>query len=268
MKKVILGLLCVMTIFGGIGCEKENKSVVLDLEKIKAELKKATSDEFYIFGINEKIDALNVYKNLEDLYESDIEEIFSLDTSNIEQFNVRYDKDTQEFYAVLKANEGKEEVVKNQMNSYLSKQKENYKIEEYQGYLVVVLSRDNDLVLKTIKDTKMPIFGAMVEVTKEQMKETLNLDSDTVSEFLMSMPMMIVQSNTYIIAKPAEGKEEEVQNALNIYMTKLEEQWKTYLPDQYELVKNRKVEKYGDYLIYIVSSNNDLVWNTIKKAVK
>ena len=37
-------------------------------------------------------------------------------------------------------------------------------------------------------------------------------------------------------------------------MTNLEEQWSTYLPDQYELVKNRLEEKYGDYLIYIISN--------------
>ena len=48
-------------------------------------------------------------------------------------------------------------------------------------------------------------------------------------------------------------------------MKKLETQWETYLPDQYELVKNRKEVKIGDYLVYIVSNNNDLVFDTISK---
>lgn len=41
----------------------------------------------------------------------------------------------------------------------------------------------------------------------------------------------------------------------------------TYLPEQYELVKNRLEKEYGDYLIYIVSSNNDLVFETIKQII-
>ena len=107
-----------------------------------------------------------------------------------------------------------------------------------------------------------------MEVTKENVKDTLNIDPASLDEFLMETPMMIVQSNTYIIVRPASGKEQEVKDAINAYMKRLEEQWKTYLPDQYELVKNRKEEKLGDYLIYIVSSDNEKVFNTIKASVK
>ena len=141
-------------------------------------------------------------------------------------------------------------------------------MEEYQGYLVYVVSKDNEKLLKAVKDVKEPIFGAMMEVTKENVKDTLNIDPASLDEFLMETPMMIVQSNTYIIVRPASGKEQEVKDAINAYMKRLEEQWKTYLPDQYELVKNRKEEKLGDYLIYIVSSDNEKVFNTIKASVK
>ena len=47
-------------------------------------------------------------------------------------------------------------------------------------------------------------------------------------------------------------------------MTASENQWEHYIPEQYELVKNRKVEKIGDYLVYIVSTDNNLVFNTIQ----
>ena len=35
-----------------------------------------------------------------------------------------------------------------------------------------------------------------------------------------------------------------------------------------EIVKNRKFEKLGDYLVYIVSEDNDLVYNKIKDLAK
>ena len=49
-------------------------------------------------------------------------------------------------------------------------------------------------------------------------------------------------------------------------MDNLEEQWSTYLPDQYELVENRLEEEYGEYLIYIISNDNELVLKTIKNC--
>ena len=51
-------------------------------------------------------------------------------------------------------------------------------------------------------------------------------------------------------------------------MEKLEQQWQTYLPDQYELVKNRLEKEYGEYLIYIISTDNDLVFKEIKQHKK
>ena len=71
-------------------------------------------------------------------------------------------------------------------------------------------------------------------------------------------------SVTYMIVKPAEGKEEVIKTALDEHMTRLETTYEFYIPGQFELVKNRKVEKIGEYLIYIVSTDNDLVFNTIK----
>ena len=51
-------------------------------------------------------------------------------------------------------------------------------------------------------------------------------------------------------------------------MAELEKQWKNYLPDQYDLVKNRKVEKFGDYLIYIISNDNEAVYKKIESLGK
>ena len=103
-----------------------------------------------------------------------------------------------------------------------------------------------------------------MEVKDEMLSTQFGIEKEMVEEYLIKMPMMITSSNTYIIVKPAEGKEKEVKEKLDTYMVNLEEQWKTYLPDQYELVKNRLFKDYGDYLIYIVSSDNEAVFNEIK----
>jgi len=258
MKKIILGLVCVFTVLLFTGCgEKDN--VKLDLTKISSELDVLTTNEISIPSIY--VEELGVFGTLESIYEYDFEEKFGLNKDLVSEYNVVYNEENKEVLAVFKPVEGKKEEVKTQVNAFMSSI--NAKLEEVNGVLIYVASNDNDKVINEVKNTKTQVFGMMMEVSKDQIKDTLNIESTDVEEFLMKMPMMMVQSNTYIIVKPASGKEETVKNAIEDYMKKLEEQWSTYLPEQYELVKNRKVEKIGNYLVYIVSNNNDLVFNTI-----
>ena len=93
------------------------------------------------------------------------------------------------------------------------------------------------------------------------------VNPDDLDEFLVKNSVM-TQSSSYYILKPKAGKEDKVEEAMEDYMDRLEDQWETYLPDQYELVENRLEEEYGKYLIYIISSDNELVFKTIKKSKK
>ena len=258
MKKIILGLISVSAILLFAGCsEKEN--IKLDLDKISSELDTLTTEEIDIQGIYPE--QFEIYGTLEYVYDFAFQEKLSLNKELVTAYNVNYNDETKELLAIFKPAEGKAEQVKNELNNFMTSI--NAKLEETNGLLIYVNCSDNDAVINKIKQTKTPVFGMLTEVPKSDMKDLLSIEETDVEEFLMKMPTMMVQSDTYIIVKPVDGKEEVVENALNEYMTKLENQWSTYLPEQYELVKNRKVEKIGDYLIYIVSSNNDLVFNTI-----
>ena len=258
MKKIILGLVSVLTVLAFTGCGAKD-NVKLDLTKISSELDVLTTNEISIPSIY--VEELGVFGTLESIYDNDFEEKFGLNKDLVSEYNVVYNEENKEILAVFKPVEGKTEEVKTQVNAFMSSI--NAKLEEVDGVLIYVASNDNDKVINEVKNTKTQVFGMMMEVTKDQIKDTLNIESADVEEFLMKMPAMMVQSNTYIVVKPVSGKEETVKNAIEDYMKKLEDQWSTYLPEQYELVKNRKVEKIGNYLVYIVSNNNDLVFNTI-----
>jgi len=265
MKK-LLSIVCLgLAMLSLTGCGNENVS--LNLTNINKELEGLVGDEFYLQGVTTIVECetCKIFKDMEDVYAYDFKKIFGLTDTNIEEYVVRYNKKTKDMYMVLKPAASKEDAIKKEMDAYFKKSKAaNMKEVTYEGYLIYVISSDNEKVVEQIKTSRSPIFGAMMEVTKDQVKDTLGIEPSSLDEFLMKSPMMIVNSNTYIIAKPAKGHEKEVEQALDTYMTKLEEQWKTYLPDQYELVRNRKVEKLGNYLIYIVSSDNDKVFQTMK----
>ena len=106
---------------------------------------------------------------------------------------------------------------------------------------------------------------SVAKITSKILEEALTgVKVDDVDEFLVKNSVM-TQASSYFILKPTEGKKDAVKDAMDKYMETLEENWKTYLPDQYELVKNRLEEEYGDYLVYIISTDNELVYKTIKK---
>lgn len=261
MKKIILGLLSISAVLLFAGCE-EKEQVKLDLTKIATELETLTTDAIDIQGVY--AEEMGVFGELSYVYDFDFETKFGLKSELISEYNVNYNEGTKELLAIFNPAKGKMEEVKTALNPFMTSI--NAKFEEVNGLLIYVNSSDNDAVIKKIKETKTPVFGMLMEVPTESIKDTLNIETTDVEEFLMRMPMMMTQSSTYIIVKPAEGKEDAVKKAIDEYMIKLENQWSTYLPDQYELVKNRKVEKIGDYLVYIVSNNNDLVFNTISKS--
>lgn len=256
MKKIVLSLLCLLMI---TGCGKEN--IKLDLTKVSSELDTLTTDAIDIHGID--TESMDVFSDLDYVYDYDFMDIIGLEPELVTDYNVQYNYKKKQILAIFKPADGKKDEVKEQLNDFMTEEKAE--LQEINDLLVYVASSDNESVFKKIKETKTPVFGMMMEVTKEQIKDTLNIEESDVSEFLMKMPMMMTQSNTYIIVKPVDGKEDVVKSAVEDYMKKLETQWETYLPDQYELVKNRKEAKIGDYLVYIVSNNNDLVFDTISK---
>lgn len=275
MKKSIFIILSLFAIVLLTGCGK----VDLDLDKVResiATLKEDKIDSSLVYG---EVNMKEEYQDLEYIYESDYEQYgFNLD--DLDAFSFGYNKDTKDFYVVFKAKEGKDKAVKKSIESFVESLKKdeknedvlnklkNYKLETIDGYIVAVSVKDNADLLKVIKNCKNPIFANVMEMPIESIEDVLGLKEDQVEEFLMATPMMIVRSDTYIIVKPSEGNKKVVKEKIDEYMDALEKQWETYLPEQYELVKNRLEKELGDYLIYVVSIDNDLVYKTIKDCKK
>lgn len=275
MKKSIFIILSLFAIVLLTGCGK----VDLDLGKVKESLtalKGEKIDSSIVYG---EVNMNESYQNLEYIYEFDYEK-YGFNIDDLDEFSFGYDKNNKDFYVLFKAKEGKDKTVKKSVESFVESLKkdeenkdvlnklENYKLENIDGYIVAVSVEDNDDLLKIIKDSKSPIFANMMEIPSESIEDVLGLKEEQVEEFLMATPMMIVRSDTYIIIKPSKGNKKIVEEKVEEYMTNLEKQWETYLPEQYELVKNRLEKKLGDYLIYVVSNDNDLVYKTIKDCKK
>lgn len=262
MKKLLLAALVSVTLLTGCGSNTE-----LNLSDIGNKLDTLNNGKFYLPTLE--------YGDLS-VFEEELEDIYDLKKVNLDydmldaeaNYIIKYNEDTEQLLIIVKASD--EEEVKEALDSF-TKDMDGVLKSNYEGYTIYINSDNNSLLLERIKNSKELVFGELMNIpvtSDDEFEITMNmelgLNPEDVEEFLMKKPMMMTQASTYIIVKPAEGKTETVESKINEYMEKQEQQWETYLPDQYELVKNRKAEKLGDYLIYIVSTDNELVFNTIK----
>ena len=280
MKKALCVTSIIMFMMLCVGCGKD--TVTLDLAKIKEELPNLSGENFepsMATTIIEDPELDAIFGEMEDIYDFDFEEVFGIHAENIESYTVRKSNINEDIYMILKPMDGKKDTVKEEVNAYFEKSSEgvseavkkkyeNRLQEEYQGYLIYIVSNNNAEVLNRMKSSKAPVFGAMMEVEADLLNSTFNIDANDLEEYQIYMPLMIVSSKSYYILKPKEDKYDTVKEKMDEYMKNFETQWSTYLPDQYELVKNRMVKEYGGYLIYIISDDNDTVFKKIEANKK
>ncbi len=184
-------------------------------------------------------------------------------------------------YMIIKPSEDKKDLLEEQIDLYYKNLLEEYNQkedaseeikahlqnvmkQEYEGYLIYILSNDNDAVWKKIKERSHPL---LFENTKEAKLEDFGLSIKDVSEFKGVTSSEDTSASFYIVVRPKNGKADNIKKSMNQYMKTLDKKWSTYLPNEYKLVKNHMETEVGSYLVYIVSKDNQLVLNTIKDAV-
>ena len=83
--------------------------------------------------------------------------------------------------------------------------------------------------------------------------DAYGIDTADLETYLSKTPMMNVSATEFFIAKVKDGKMDTVKAALQARQASLDNQWSTYLPDQYEMVKNYKLTVNGNYIFFAVS---------------
>ncbi len=243
----------------------------LDLTKASTSLMELESTNIDRFVAEEKVTALGneSLNNMMYVYDYEIPES-GIDFTVIEEYTIKKNDTTKELFAMIKPMEGEIENVKTVFSKYAETivGEGNIEVHERGEYLVFLGTSINEEVLTAVSMAYAPIFSGVQALDKDATVQVLGLTTDTVSEAMMLQSMLIVNSTTVVAVKPVDGQEESVKEKIEEYFETSEEQWKTYLVDQYEIIKDRKVEEYGDYLIYIATDNqNDKVYETIINSV-
>lgn len=117
---------------------------------------------------------------------------------------------------------------------------------------------------KKIEQTNEFEFLKMNAITDDEASAKFLIDKSKIKNIIGREPIVHTKSGMYVVIQTDSDNIQDVKLALESYGREYEEQWKTYLPDQYELVKNRKIGVKGDYVYMIVSESPEKILELIK----
>ncbi len=265
-KQVVCTFLFLMgCFFLTTGCSTEK----LDMKKIKEEVTNIESDKTSMraisLALSEGEDA--IFKDLNYIYQYNLEELFKLEQDLVQEALGSINKDTKEMYLIIEPSEGKSDDIKKTMITYFeSNEIKNNKLIEKNNYLIYLVTDDMEEAVKVVNDTKEPLFAMIMNLTDDNLESMIGINPKDLKDYVIYLPMSITNTNLYMVIEPEKGAKDTVVKAVDEYLNRLEKNFETYLPDQYEIIKNRKETTYGDYLIYIASTDNDRVLKEIKNC--
>ncbi len=113
----------------------------------------------------------------------------------------------------------------------------------------------NEMVDEMLAKIEQPM---MMELTGEQVQEVYNIDPEKLADYAIRIPMMNVKSNEIAILKVKDTADvPAVEEAVKQRAATVQQQFETYLPDQYENAKNYKLVTKGNYVLFVISDQAD-----------
>ena len=279
----VLTIAFTLILFSGCGIYDQ-----IDLEKVKKTIVDLKEEEVDLLKIKQVLESTAYFESLEEIEFSDLKDL-EIDLEYIEKKDGKpiflFEKENRKeinsvsvySYMIVKSAEDKKELLENQIDLYYQNVLENdlkqedlpeVLKEEYEGYLIYILSDHNEEILQTIKENSHPLlFGESDFISLEEFVSSFGLNENQIIEFQAVVPVKENVVDLYVIVKPKHGQIETVRKSMDSYFNTLEKKWSTYLPEEYQLVKNRMKTEVGSYFVYIISKDNETVLKTIKDAI-
>ena len=108
---------------------------------------------------------------------------------------------------------------------------------------------------------------ALVPMPEEMFNDTFGIDTSLLKDYYVGMPMMNVHATEIAIFEVNnEADVDKVMAGIEKRQKALEEQWKTYLPDQYELVQNYKTAVKDNKVLFVISDQADTIVENFNAA--
>ena len=110
-------------------------------------------------------------------------------------------------------------------------------------------------------------FTNMAAIDDTQLKVIYGLNVELLSNYSIKSSYLN-NGNFYALIKVEEKNKKEVQNQMQKMFGIMSEQSNLYSPEAVDLINNRLETSVGDYLIYIISNDNDKYYDILKGYIK
>ena len=110
--------------------------------------------------------------------------------------------------------------------------------------------------------------GQLDDEVRSILLPLLNLEDDMYTDLAASLSAMMVRSYAVAIVKPAEGKTQDVVDAMDAYVQSQQKSMEHYLEDQYQIASAARVATVptGE-VVMVCCEDSDTVFENIKKAL-
>lgn len=241
----------------------------LDLELIASEIDQLKTVKFDINEADNIVTNSKAYDTakLKEYYEYDYKNMLKLDSNNIAEIKFRYNKDNKQLFLVVKPKENQDETVKNAISSFISTNKIDCYTADYDGYHFYINSSNNLAVMSKAKQTQIRVFDILREYKKDDIEDKFGIDTSWCTDYMVKNAMIVSKVTGYMIIKPKNSSDaKKIDKAMEEYYQNLESKLTEENDNEkLNLVQNRYKGVYNGYLVYIVSRNNSLVMDLIKK---
>lgn len=101
------------------------------------------------------------------------------------------------------------------------------------------------------------LFKDLIDVDDDTLKYVFGIEPTYLQEY--SVKTSTTNPSTFLILKLKDGSKSIIEQSVIDYMAYLEEKWQDIDADQTTLVQNYSKIAMEDYLIYVVSENNEYI---------
>lgn len=106
-------------------------------------------------------------------------------------------------------------------------------------------------------------YTNMVDMDDKELSIVYGLDVSLLEEYEIKSSQLL-NGNFYAILKVSDKNMDTVRDQMDNLFSVLESQSNLYSPDAVKLIKNHLETEVGNYLIYIVSEDNNAMYEIIK----
>lgn len=113
-----------------------------------------------------------------------------------------------------------------------------------------------------------PIITSAEDDIAPLLLDLIGLSAEDMSAFAISASAMNIKAYGIAAVYPAEGRDEEVKDALEGFVDRQRQSFEQYLADQYDIASNARLETLEDGTILLVMcEGQDQVFTAIRSAI-